>query len=93
MNKCLQCNKDIGIKATYCSDKCRMQYKRATRTDEPEQTQPEHEQTTPNTATRTEQGKCHGCGKDVKPYICICYECFKQGITHATLGLNIANCS
>ena len=45
MNKCLLCSKDISDKAKYCSDKCRMAF---TRTVQPEQIQPEHEQMTPN---------------------------------------------
>lgn len=82
MNKCLQCGKDISDKAKFCSDKCRMAYSR--RTKEPEQM-------TPNKVTRTEIGKCHGCGKSVPDYICICYECFKKGITHQSLGLKMCS--
>ena len=61
MNKCLNCNKEIGLRAKYCSDRCRMAYNRQpeqnihepeqTRTDLPEQPEqnvrPEPEQTQP----------------------------------------------
>ena len=40
----------------------------------------------------TEYGKCHGCGKVVSELICICQECFKKGMTHKSLNLNIAKC-
>jgi hypothetical protein len=37
MSKCKNCGKEVSKKAIYCSDKCRMQYKRTTRTEQPEQ--------------------------------------------------------
>lgn len=82
MNKCLQCNKEItqtsGKKARlYCNDACRIAYKRTIKSEQTITEQPEQ-------VISEQTGKCHGCGKDVKDYICICYECFKNGITHAT---------
>lgn len=54
------------------------------------------------------KGYCHGCGRDFTKIEgimkegfmsqetannrCICYHCTKAGITHATLGLNMAKC-
>ena len=91
MNKCLQCAKEISDKAKYCSDKCRMAYTRTNKIEQPEQTQPEHEQMTPNKQPRTEIGKCHACGKEVPEYICICYDCFHKGNTHESLGLKMCS--
>jgi len=57
--KCLNCNKELNNpKAKFCSDKCRMSYKRRTITrTEPEQNKPEQiekpEQNNPNRITRT----------------------------------------
>ena len=50
--KCLNCDNSISMRAKYCSDKCRMAYARANK--QPEQTQPEHEQTAPEQTTRTD---------------------------------------
>lgn len=47
---CKNCGKDIN-KGTWCSDKCRMAYKRTHQGEQkPEQTQPEHEQNAPEQA-------------------------------------------
>ncbi len=93
-------------KRLFCDDKCRMAYKRAN-VEPPisEQTfksehfiseqiiseQPEikSEQLKANKAI---QGICHGCGKEVKDYICICYNCTHSGVTHKSLGLDISKC-
>lgn len=42
MNTCLNCSNKVSEKAKYCSDKCRMAYKRRTKQgDLPEQIEPE----------------------------------------------------
>lgn len=88
MNKCKFCNKEISQKATFCSDKCRMAFKRSqpeqNKEIQPEQIQPEQ--------VWTERGKCHSCGEEVSDLICICQECLKKGITHKGLGLDIKKC-
>ena len=39
----------------------------------------------------TEYGKCHNCKKQVSHLICICRDCYKQGITHKSI--DISKCS
>ena len=98
---CKQCNKDISqtegkrVKL-YCSDACRKAYNRSLPdkiddslpdkplTDNPLKALPDK--------VYTKQGLCHGCGKEVKHYICLCYECVASGITHKSLNLNISKC-
>ena len=97
--KCLNCGKTISDKAKYCSDKCRMAFTRANTNPNklPEQSNPNKSNPNRSVPLKEKQnngkvleyGKCHGCGKDVPDYICICYDCFKKGITHKSLGLEI----
>lgn len=88
--KCLNCDKELNNeRAKYCSDKCRMAYSR--RTKQPEQKQPEQ---TPEQERigKVIEGYCHGCGKKVEWFICICLDCVQKGITHEKLGLDRNKC-
>jgi len=98
MSKCLQCNKEIsqieGKKTRlFCSDACRMAYKRKANKLEFKSEQTKSEQPFKSEQIKSEQkveiGKCHACGKIVPDYICICYDCFKKGNTHESLGLEM----
>lgn len=40
-----------------------------------------------NNGLEVREGYCHACGKKVANSICICYECFKKGHTHESLGI------
>ena len=44
---CKHCKEPLTGKKQYCDDACRMAYSRATRTNEPEQIQPEHDNSIP----------------------------------------------
>ena len=101
MTKCLNCNKDIsqteGKKARiYCGDACRIAYKRTTISEQmevkSEQIISEQPKANKPKQVYTEQGRCHGCGIEVKHYICICYECVHAGITHKSLKMDISRC-
>ncbi len=103
MTKCLQCNTIIaqteGKRAKlYCSDACRKAYQRALtdRVDDSLPDKPLPDTTlkalTDKQPIKAQQGICHGCGKVVKDYICICYNCTHSGVTHKSLGIDISKC-
>ena len=79
--KCLNCNKQLdNLRAKYCSDKCRMVYKR--RTKRPEQNDP-------NNTKRPEQKQPEQLSytiiKDEKVYSrrAVIYDHEKEGITNS----------
>lgn len=93
---CKQEYKPIRSTSLYCSDKCRVYYGRkgsVTDLDNGSVTTPQKLSVSRDDNTqyigKVIQGKCHGCGKDVPHYICICQECFRKGITHNSLNLKM----
>ena len=92
-NKCLLCNKDISDKAKYCSDRCRKAFSRNPDKQvgqiQPGQIKEPEQMTSDKQPGQVVIGKCHGCNRDVPEYVCICYECFRNGITHKSLNIDI----
>lgn len=89
--KCLNCTEPVSDKASFCSDKCRMSYRRRTKSGaQPEQNDPEHATRTLDFApTRTDRDF-----EDYKPnyykfedevYERTCDVCDKKFKTHLKL--------
>ncbi len=95
--KCKNCDKEFvnnknGTRA-FCSDACRMAFKRSQPERQVEQKQPEQvvvKQPEQNGLwiPKAEKCKCHGCGENCQEMVCICHLCIEKGITHKSLGLD-----
>ena len=88
--KCLNCAEPISGKATFCSDKCRMAYRRRTKQGEqPEQNDPEHTTRTldfsPTRTDRLFEDSKPGYYKFTDLRSDKCLQCGKEFKTHLKL--------
>jgi len=99
MIKCKQCGAEVPQtskrKRFYCSDKCRMAFKRSNNeqlstpiTNKPITNTPTADIKPKQTQPGHIYGTCYGCGeKQPNPLTDICFKCIAKGMTRATLGL------
>lgn len=80
MVKCLYCGEEVTSEGTkpkkYCSDRCRMKYKRVEL-----QTNRSNKRT--EQTNKVEGGKCWCCGKSIHPKLVCCQECTWSGKVEA----------
>jgi len=80
MKQCSKCQKEYSGRGEVCNT-CRSKKSRMQHKEEIVATQ------------SVEETFCHGCNTKVEAIVCICHLCIAKGVTHKSLGLDIAVCT